>query len=66
MRRTRVSVEQKKLLGQSYIADEVKGALWSIDGDKAPGGDGYESKFYGFLGCSWGICNNRYAGIFSN
>lgn len=46
MKGPRISGEQRDLLDQPYTAKEVKEALWSIDGDKAPAPDGYERKFY--------------------
>lgn len=35
-----------KLLDLSFNAEEIKGALWSINDNKAPGLDGFNSKFY--------------------
>lgn len=43
---SKVSVEAKAALTRNVTCEEVKKALWSINGDKAPGPDGYNSLFY--------------------
>lgn len=37
---------QREHLEKEFTAAEVKAALWTIDGDKVPGPDGYGSKFF--------------------
>lgn len=37
---------QRDLLNLSFSDDEIKNAMWSIPDDKAPGLDGFNSKFY--------------------
>lgn len=38
--------EQQTLLIQPFTVNDVKRALWSIDGNKAPGYDGFSSQFF--------------------
>ena len=33
-------------LDLSFSTEDIKKAMWSLDGNKAPGLDGYNSKFY--------------------
>lgn len=37
---------QRESLNLSFTAQEIKDTLWNILDDKAPGLDGYNSKFY--------------------
>ena len=41
-----LSTEHKDILNLRFSLEEIKGALWSIPKDKAPGLDGYNRKFY--------------------
>ncbi|KAH0645163.1 hypothetical protein KY284_033047 [Solanum tuberosum] len=49
---TLVNEAQRDELTREFAKEEVKQALWAIDGNKSPGLDGYGSKF--FKNC-WGI-----------
>ncbi|KAG5591485.1 hypothetical protein H5410_041999 [Solanum commersonii] len=49
---TLVNEAQRDELTREFTKEEVKQALWAIDGNKSPGLDGYGSKF--FKNC-WGI-----------
>lgn len=44
--RSQVSSSDQELLIRPVIGDEIRKALWSINGDKAPGPAGYNSMFY--------------------
>lgn len=44
--RSRVSISDQELLIKPVTGDEIRNALWSINGDKALGPDGYNSMFY--------------------
>nr|XP_016460478.1 PREDICTED: uncharacterized protein LOC107783960 [Nicotiana tabacum] len=41
-----VTEGQRQFLTEEFTEKEVKQALWKIDGEKAPGPDGYRSKFF--------------------
>ena len=41
-----LSISMHSCLNLSFSAEEIKDAMWSIDDNKAPGIDGYNSKFY--------------------
>lgn len=41
-----ISLEQQQVLCKPISLSEIKDALWSIGGDKAPGPNGYSSHFY--------------------
>lgn len=47
-----VNVEQQASLVRPFCAAEVKKAFFDIDDQKAPGPDGYSSKFFN---ATWGI-----------
>ena len=41
-----LDTDSRPLLDHNFSATEIKEALWSIDDNKAPGLDGFNSKFY--------------------
>uniref|UniRef100_A0A803N4X6 Reverse transcriptase domain-containing protein n=1 Tax=Chenopodium quinoa TaxID=63459 RepID=A0A803N4X6_CHEQI len=51
-----LSLEQTSDLCKSFTVEDVRAALWSIEDDKAPGPDGFSSKFYK---ASWDIVKNE-------
>lgn len=48
-----------------YTADDVKEALLSIDGTKAPGVDSFGAQ-YEYIGSCWGGYHSSYARFFRN
>lgn len=52
-----LSSEDHVHLLRSITCDEIKSAMFSIHGNKAPGPDGFNASFFKKkLECSWGEC----------